>query len=239
MTKRLDPILVEEYIRLCELFSSAWNTGFALLCIPADELLFVSSGFTKETGITNNRLGENIGETYSRLIHPKDLPVAKKVYTHTIAVFNKLHKYNATDNFIITRFNFRLLNPDGHYRHTTVVLKPAYFSKHGTPLLAYVAHIPEQRFGHERFILYNADKQLRMYYTCTSNKFIEADAASLGKIETRILSLTAQGYSESKIAGELNIKPDLVKYYKKSIYKKFHISTINEAVYIAIKNRLI
>jgi DNA-binding CsgD family transcriptional regulator len=45
--------------------------------------------------------------------------------------------------------------------------------------------------------------------------------------------------SEIRIARELGIKLDLVRYYKKSIYKRFFTSSMNEAVYIAMKSGLI
>jgi DNA-binding NarL/FixJ family response regulator len=56
--------------------------------------------------------------------------------------------------------------------------------------------------------------------------------------EKEVLSLLVDGLSYEMIAGKLNITYDTVQAHMKKIYYKLHVSSVTEAVAIAINKKL-
>ena len=56
--------------------------------------------------------------------------------------------------------------------------------------------------------------------------------------EKEVLSLLVDGLSYKMIAGQLNITYDTVRAHMKKIYYKLHVSSMTEAVAIAINRKL-
>lgn len=224
---------------MIELYSNVWDAAGALISLPSSELMYVSGKFTDLTGITNHDIEIKKKNTFNDIIESKDFSIVENVHKKTVKLFNKLHYNHTSDNFIFSQYNIKLRVIDGTYQNISIYVKPAFYSKYGVPTLAYIMCVPEQKYGHDRFVIENLSKKQSLYFSSTSNKFADKEVVSLRKIESDILLLISKGYNETKIAGEIGVKLDLVKYYKKSIYKKLHVSSVNEAIYIALRNRLI
>jgi DNA-binding CsgD family transcriptional regulator len=61
----------------------------------------------------------------------------------------------------------------------------------------------------------------------------------LTRREIEVLQLHAQGLSIHEIAEQLSVAPDTVKYYRRQIFDRLHVSTISEALSYAVSNKLI
>ena len=120
-----------------------------------------------------------------------------------------------------------------------MLIHPVYFSEAGYPILSYVLFLPGIKYGFEKFSISVRSNDKRLYYSALSDKYVQRKNLELKDVEIEILKSTAKGYGENKIAKSLDIKLDLVRYYKKSIYKKYHVTTMAEAVFIALQDGII
>jgi DNA-binding CsgD family transcriptional regulator len=239
MHKKIDIDILDEFERLCELFAEAWSTEIALLDMSTSGVIYSTEKLTQLTGVSNEEIVKQGSSFFDQLIHPKDLELVHKVHAKTIKLFNKQYYKALNFPFIFSTYQFQLKTADNTYHNKSVFIKPAYFSETGIPLLGYAVAYNDVKMGFERFTLSNMEKKKKLYYASMTDKFVDWDTVKLKQIEIDILSLTSKGYSEAKIAKELGVKLDLLRYYKKSIYKKYHVSNIAEAVYIALFYELI
>lgn len=99
-------------------------------------------------------------------------------------------------------------------QHYFCVIRPIYYDDFGMPLVSVLLIKPSYKKGYDRFI--------------------SERKAELKDIEIKILDLTSKGYAEINIADKLSISINLVKYYKRNIFKKMHVESASEAVYIGL-----
>lgn len=57
--------------------------------------------------------------------------------------------------------------------------------------------------------------------------------------QKEILKLASQGCKNLVIASELDISENTVKYHKKQLFKVLKVRSMNEALFIAMKNGII
>jgi DNA-binding NarL/FixJ family response regulator len=81
-----------------------------------------------------------------------------------------------------------------------------------------------------------AYKVVRLFRDLKPPEKIEAD---LTRLELRLLSLLADGYSYQTAADEMRVSINTVRNYIRSIYEKLHVHSKSEAVSKALKARLI
>ncbi len=81
-----------------------------------------------------------------------------------------------------------------------------------------------------------ARKVLTMFHNqnSTINNFIELTSS-----EKKVLDLLVKGLSYKLIASELNVSFPTVNFHLKNIYKKLHVNSANEAIRMALVNRLV
>jgi DNA-binding CsgD family transcriptional regulator len=219
---------------LCEFLSDMWQCGLAIVDVETYEILYVTSLFTKETSISNEDvalLGKNI---YKKHLHPHDYDLVTHIH-HVFLNFFKNHKK------VIVTYNVRLKKANGCYENYSILIKFTELQVCHTHqrMVGLIMCQPEVKFGFEKFSIYLPDKNGTLYYCCFLDKFVERDYLEFRKIEKDILALSASGHTETKIAKSLGVKIDLIRYYKKCIYKKLYTSNMSEAIYTAIKLKLI
>jgi DNA-binding NarL/FixJ family response regulator len=81
-----------------------------------------------------------------------------------------------------------------------------------------------------------ARKVLTMFQNQNSkvNDFVE-----LTQSEKKVLDLLVKGMSYKMIANELNVSFPTVNFHLKNIYKKLHVNSANEAIRMAMQNKLV
>jgi DNA-binding CsgD family transcriptional regulator len=62
---------------------------------------------------------------------------------------------------------------------------------------------------------------------------------SLSEREIEVLRLYAQGLTINQIAEKIFVSPDTVKYYRRRIFERLSVSTIVEALAVAVNNKMI
>lgn len=81
-----------------------------------------------------------------------------------------------------------------------------------------------------------AHKVVRLFRDFKPKEKVDAD---LTRLEVRLLSLLAEGYSYQAAADEMKVSINTVRNYIRSIYDKLHVHSKSEAVTKALKARLI
>jgi DNA-binding NarL/FixJ family response regulator len=81
-----------------------------------------------------------------------------------------------------------------------------------------------------------AHKVVRLFRELKPLEKVDAD---LTRLEVRLLSLLADGYSYQTAADEMRVSINTVRNYIRSVYEKLHVHSKSEAVSKALKARLI
>jgi DNA-binding CsgD family transcriptional regulator len=67
----------------------------------------------------------------------------------------------------------------------------------------------------------------------------KSEKPKLTKREIEVLYLYAQGFSINEIAEKVSVTPDTVKYYRRQIFDRLHVSTIAEALSYAVNSKIV
>lgn len=231
--------IMDEHVRICDILSEIWSTEMGILNLSGFEIFHITESFTKLTGITDEDIKLHRRDIFTHLLHPKERQAVIRAHTKTILFYTKLYQKENHQPYVAAHYYFKLRKKDGSYKSVCTLIHPIRFSEAGYPLLSYVLFLPACNSGFERFSIAIRNNDKKLYYSLLANKYVQKKNLELKEVEIEILKLTAKGHGENKIAKLLDIKLDLVRYYKKSIYKKFYVSSMAEAVYIALQNNII
>jgi DNA-binding CsgD family transcriptional regulator len=231
--------IIDEYARVCDILSEIWSTEMGILNLSGFEIFHVTENFTELTGITDEDIKSHRRDIFSYLLHPKERSAVIGAHTKTVLFYTKLYQKENHQPYVAAHYYFKIRKKDGGYKPVCTLIHPILFSEAGYPLLSYVLFLPACSGGFEKFSIAVKDNDKKLYYSLLANKYVQRKNLELKDVEIDILKLTAKGHGENKIARLLDIKLDLVRYYKKSIYKKFYVSSMAEAVYIALHNNII
>jgi DNA-binding CsgD family transcriptional regulator len=228
-----------EYKRLCDLFSELWSADIALLSLSTLKALYIPDNLSQLLGVSNEDLSKDHAEIFTRILHPKELSIIKQAHIKTLEFYAKLYKSNSRIPYVDAKYYLKIKTKDGEFKNFSVLIHPIFHSGAKFPLACFALLTPNTKLGFERFSISFHNKDKKLYYSSISDKYVQKENLELKEVENEILRLTAKGFGETKIAKELDIKLDLVRYYKKNIYKKFHVSNMSEAVFTALNNNLI
>jgi DNA-binding CsgD family transcriptional regulator len=211
----------------------------SILSLSRFQILHVTENFTQLTGITNEDTKLPHREVFTRLLHPKERSVTIKAHTKAMLFYTKLYQKESTHPYADAHYSLKIRTKNGDYKPYCILIHPISFNEAGYPLVGYAVLLPTCGCRFEKFTIATKSHDKKLHYSSLADKYVQKKSMELKEVETDILKLTAKGYGETKIAKLLDIKLDLVRYYKKSIYKKFYVSSMTEAVYIALQNHMI
>lgn len=234
-----NPDELNELIRLTALLSEIYEQPITLTNFEDDSIIFASKRFTLMTGFESNPESLEQAFTYVDLIHPKDIDITSEINKNGKKTLANTFKEKPFAKAFMT-YNIKIRQRGDEYKPMKIIVKPIAFEKDGTPKYKVATFLPIVQKGYQRFALYtesNGGKEL--YYSSLRRKFVEHETIELKPIEIELLRLTSRGHREVQIAKLLDIKVDLLHYYKKNIYKKYHVCNMTEAVYIALFYELI
>jgi|GEM_PF-2428308 len=237
-TKDIPESDIEELKRICAIFSEV-NGIMSVLFDHRDRTLkYLCDSYTEFTGISQEDADMMGIKVHKFTIHKKDFELLYKVHMHTFDVMKGFAKKKIKPKLAAV-YNFRLRRFDGAYQHVSCVIRPVYYDDHGMPLVSVLLIKPSYKKGYDRFLLHFIDEEKKFLYSSGRDGFISERKAELKEIEIKILNLTSKGYAEINIADKLSISINLVKYYKRNIFKKMHVESASEAVYIGLLSGII
>lgn len=230
---------IDEHKRLCDLFSEVWSAPLGLLSLTTLEVLYVTEKLSLLTGLSNDAIRQEKENIFFKLLHPAELPVIGAAHLKTIKFYNKLYRSHNSIPYAYTTYYFKLKTTTNKFENFTALIHPISYSESGFPLISFVLLLPGMKLGYEKYSITIIDNEKKLYFSAISNKYVQKELVEIKAVERQILELTSKGYGETKIAKTLDIKLDLLRYYKKSIYKKCHVANMAEAVFVALHNKII
>lgn len=223
---------------LCEFLSQVWQCGLAVINLKTLEPIYVSDSFSKTTSIGKREIQSLGFNFYKKYLHPSDYEIIARIHN---AFLQYVSKSQGKSPIPLMTYNVRLKNSAGDFQSFSMVLKIVSGSKYSDKdgRLGLVICLPEIRYGFERFFLSLSEPNDTLFFSNSLGKFVRRNSLEFREIEKDILRLIANGNNETKIAKQLQIKIDLVRYYKKCIYHKLYVSNMSEAIYAATIQNLI
>jgi DNA-binding CsgD family transcriptional regulator len=88
-------------------------------------------------------------------------------------------------------------------------------------------------------VIKNKKERLIFDYDVALKKWNEQKIVRLNNQEKEILMLSCQGYTVERIARELYLSTDTIKFHKKNLFKKLKARSISEAILSAINTGII
>ena len=218
----------------CDFLSEIWQIGVAIINLESFDFKCVSRKMAEQFFIEwhVDLLPSEFVKEAGELIHPKDMELFEQIRVSAMEYYNMdLLDFELAP---ITTYNIRIRDRSGYYQHISVSIKliPGYYVGFPDERLGMMMCAPEVKWGFERFSICFPDKKI-LFYSKKLERYVNRANLDFRDIEKNILQLTAMGNSENKIAKELHVKIDLIRYYKKNIFQKLHASNMMEAVYIA------
>lgn len=174
---------------------------------------------------------------YLRNVPKKELEMLLKINTAGFAFFNQLPKEDKF-NYVIS-YDFHLKQPKGGLMLINHKLKPLFLDHHDNPWIALclVSISSSNKAGNIRFK--NSALNKLYEFNIEENEWSEAKTITLNDREKSILMLSAQGLTMEKIASELFLSADTIKFHKKNIFRKLNVKNITEAIASAMELALI
>jgi DNA-binding NarL/FixJ family response regulator len=83
-------------------------------------------------------------------------------------------------------------------------------------------------------VIKNKKEQVMFDYDVALKKWNEQKIIKLNNREKEILMLSCQGFTVERIARELYLSIDTIKFHKKNLFKKLKARSISEAILSAI-----
>ena len=226
-------------IRITALFSEIYDRPMTLNDFENETLIYQSKRHRMLTGFepTNDHTpGKHL---YRTIIDPRDISITFEINQNAKKILTKTFKEKPFAKAFLT-YNIRIRQASNEYMPMKVIVRPVYFNVDGSPKYKGTIYMPIVQKGYQRFALYTeSNGGCELYYSSQRKKFVEHETIELNPIEIEVIKHAAKGYTTPQIAKTMDIKTDLVKYYKKSIYNKYHVSSMSEAVYIALFYELI
>jgi len=230
---------LNELIRLTSLFSEIYDIPMTLNDFANDSLIYQSKRHASMTGFDYMKHNNLTQHPYSVIIDKRDLPITLEINQNAKIIIARTFKEKPFAKSFLT-YNIRIRQANNEYKPMKIVVRPVSFNVDGSPKHKVTMYMPIEQKGYQRFALYTeSNGGCEFYYSSLRKKFVEHKTIELKHIEIEILKHASKGYTTPQIAKTMDIKTDLVKYYKKSIYNKYHVSSMSEAVYIALFYELI
>lgn len=228
---------LDDLYRWAPLCSAAFERAtFISGCLDA-KVYFISDSLIEICGNTKDEIKSKSENFLRNLIHPADLDFISKVYKELMSYYLtseiKLNhtKYSA-------RYNLRIKNKAGKWVSLECYAYPIYTINDTVHFCITHATVSKEKFV-PMFQLYFTEDNERFIFQEKKGLFFSSKKIDLKDIEIRILLNTAKGMKEYEIAKGMNIDLNTIKYYKKGILKKLSVNSMTQAIYYALKNKII
>ncbi|SDC66725.1 response regulator transcription factor [Niabella drilacis] len=233
-----DYVVVARYIDLLNAVSRLSNASLYLVDYNARGFLYVSDNPLFLCGYTPEEVKE-LGYTfYLNQVPEQDLQLLLEINTAGFQFFEKLPLPERTQ--YIVSYDFHLKNRADHTQ--TLInhkLTPLEIRQNGEIWLALcmVSHSTNRTAGN--ILLQNRYNGHSLTYNRVSKKWKKMPGVMLSNREKEIIQLSFKGYSSDKIAENLFISKETVKFHKKNIFRKLNVTNITQAVSVASRDKII
>jgi DNA-binding CsgD family transcriptional regulator len=222
----------QSYIRFAEAISKISYQSIYLIDYYKKGFLYVSDNPLFLCGKTASQVLQLGYSFYLEHVPQEDLELLLKINGAGFEFYKKMPLEKRLDGSI--SYDFRLRQPKGHLKLINHKLTPLALDNNGNMWLALciVSPSPNNRPGNIT-IKTAADKKI-YNYNLTTGDWEENTIVSLSNREKEILMLSIQGLTVEKIAKELYLSENTIKFHKSNLFKKLNADNISEAIFAAL-----
>lgn len=237
------PALLFNDERVCNLIRFAFLLGEAenmaiLLTDSHSNVIYASKTFLHLINYDGTDDLNDIGLFFREYIYERDLSTLDAVAGYAAQIAKSSFRVDNNKQYVVA-YNFRIVKDLNSLLWLSALSRPVLFDQNDNPHVYLNLFKPVSAVGINRFsirILANGNTYI---YSDRKRAFTLEDKYQLKEVEIDIIQLTADGCTEQKIISRLNITIGLLKHYKKSIFHKMNVHSMNEVVYIALECGLI
>lgn len=229
--------IVKYYIRFAEAISQLTYPSVYLIDYYKKGFSYVSDNPLFLCGKSARQVQQAGYSFYLKNVPHDDLKLLLKINEAGFAFYNSIAPDEKTDYTI--SYDFRLKQPNGRLLLINHKLTPLALDMNGNIWIALcvVSLSPNKKPGN--ILIRNASEQISLIYDLTEERWIEQGGVTLNNQEKEILALSSQGLTVEKIAAQMFLSVDTIKFHRKSLFKKLKVKSISEAILTAANIGLI
>lgn len=229
--------ILNESARSSDLFSFSARKSIHITSTIDSVLYYISDSFMHLTGYSKSEIKSSGNNFINSIIHPSDKIELENMRTLAIQEIFMHTRTSRYSNHSIC-FNYRIkhktegwITLECHaYPYCFLVDRPRFFL-----CIVNATHA----FYKQKFQIIFPKDNISFAFNKRNNRFISQEKLRLRTKEQTILQLIAKGLREHEIAKKLDTDINNIKYYKKSIMHKLSVHSMPEAIYYALKHKLI
>lgn len=229
--------------RVCNLIRFAFLLGEAenmaiILTDSHSNVIYASKTFLHLIDYEGTDDLNDIGVFFREHIYERDLSTLDAVAGYAAQIAKSSFRVDNNKQYVVA-YNLRIVKELSSLLWLSALSRPVLFDQEDNPEVYLNIFSPVSAVGMNRFsirILANGNTYI---YSDRKRAFTLEDKYQLKEVEINIIQLTADGCTEQKIISRLCITIGLLKHYKKSIFHKMNVHSMNEVVYIALECGLI
>ncbi|MGL4331985.1 MAG: LuxR C-terminal-related transcriptional regulator [Bacteroidales bacterium] len=228
---------LDDLYRWAPLCSAAFERATYISGCYDTKVYFLSNSFIAISGYTKEEITKKADNFLLNIIHPADIKYIGNVYKELMNYYlTSENKLNHTKYF--ARYNMRIKNKAGKWINLECYSYPIYTINKKVHFCITHTKVSMEKFT-PLFQIYFTEENKRFIFQEKKGIFFSSTKADLKDIEIRVLLNTAKGLKEHEIARDMHIELNTIKYYKKGILNKLSVNSMPEAIYYALKNKII
>jgi len=224
--------IVKYYTRVADALSQLSYHSIYLIDYYKRGFLYVSDNPLFLCGKSAKQVLQAGYSFYLKSVPPDDLQLLLKINEEGFRFYNEIPLDERSDYSI--SYDFRLNQPDGHLMLINHKLAPLILDTAGNIWIALCLVSLSSNNKPGNIVIKNTKKQTIFEYDLVLEKWIEQKIVRLNNQEKEILMLACQGHTVQRIAKELFLSVDTIKFHKKNLFKKLKASSISEAILAAV-----
>lgn len=223
---------VQSYIRFADALSQITYHSIYLIDYYKRGFLYVSENPLFLCGKSARQVLQAGYFFYLKNVPDEDLELLLKINVAGFGFYNTIPLEDRL-NYSIS-YDFRLKQANGHLTLINHKLTPLILDVNGNIWIALCIVSLSSNNKPGNIIIKDAAGKKTFEYDLVSGKWNEKKIVILNNQEKEILMLSSRGFSVAKIAKELYLSADTIKFHKKNLFKKLKATSISEAIAAAV-----
>ncbi|MDH6313068.1 DNA-binding CsgD family transcriptional regulator [Parabacteroides sp. PFB2-10] len=217
--------------KMLNAITRATGQSFYVIDFHKRNFAYVSSNPLFLCGRTSEEVKGKGYYFYEEVLPEEDLKMLLEINQKGFDFFFDL-PIDSRNSFIIS-YDFRLIQPDLQQLMINQKVTPILLTESGDMWLALciVNLSPYEEPGN---VFIRTDNNLHHFrYSFVTKRWYDDEIITLSERERQILLLSAEGYTNDKIANKIFIDISTVKFHKRKLFEKIKVKNITEAIIFA------
>ncbi|HET7118601.1 MAG TPA: helix-turn-helix transcriptional regulator [Hanamia sp.] len=229
--------MVKYYTRVADALSQLLYHSIYLIDYYKRGFLYVSDNPLFLCGKSATQVMQAGYSFYLKNVPYEDLKLLLEINGAGFQFYNNIALNERTDYSI--SYDFRLRRPNGHLMLINHKLAPLILDPNGNIWIALCLVSLSSNNNPGNIVIKNTKEEKVFEYDISLKKWNEQKVVRLNNREKEILMLSSRGLTVERIAKELFLSVDTIKFHKKNLFKKLKASSISEAILSAANTGII